>query len=410
VSHGRRIVIASLLLALPLSAAQAQSAETETSAEATGTTLEIYGFVQADVIFDFGQNDPDWFDVLRPTKLPAFANEFGANGRTHFSVRQTRFGVRGVSATPLGDLKTVFEFDLFGVGVDAGQTTFRLRYAYGELGQFGAGQHESPFMDLEMFPNSIEYWGPNAMVFLRNVQVRWMPIQGDTNLTIALERPGASGDAGIYSDRIELQDITPRFPLPDLSAGFRYGRDWGHVRVGAILRKINWDDNGTDAFDLSGDAVGWGVNLTTKLRTVGRDVVRVQVTFGKGVQNYLNDATVDIIAVENPADPARPLLGEPMGLLAVLAFYDRHWNERFTSTIGYSYLQMDNANTQTDDAFRRGEYALANLLYHPVPDMMVGAEYQWARRTNFRDGWRTTDNRIQVSFRYNFSTTTGIGQ
>ena len=73
--------------------------------------------------------------------------------------------------TDVGELKTQFEFELFGVGVDAGQTTFRLRHAYGELGQFGAGQTWSPFMDIDVFPNSIEYWGPNGMVFFRNVQV-----------------------------------------------------------------------------------------------------------------------------------------------------------------------------------------------------------------------------------------------
>ena len=32
-----------------------------------------------------------------------------------------------------------------------------------------------------------------SLVFFRNVQVRWMPIQGDTRLTFALERPGATG-------------------------------------------------------------------------------------------------------------------------------------------------------------------------------------------------------------------------
>ena len=46
--------------------------------------------------------------------------------------------------------------------------------------QFGAGQTWSPFMDPDVFPNSIEYWGPTGMVFFRNVQVRWMPIQRRT--------------------------------------------------------------------------------------------------------------------------------------------------------------------------------------------------------------------------------------
>src|SRR5262249_31182275 len=120
-------------------------------------TLEIYGFAMMDAGYDFNQVHPDWFDVVRPTKLPSRQDEFGADGNTYFSVRQTRFGARSEVQTGLGTLKTLFEFELFGTGVDAGQTTFRLRHAYGELGQFGAGQTWSPFMDIDVFPNSLEY-------------------------------------------------------------------------------------------------------------------------------------------------------------------------------------------------------------------------------------------------------------
>ena len=67
------------------------------------------------------------------------------------------------------------------------QTTFRLRHAFGELGNFGAGQTWSAFMDIDVFPNSLEYWGPNGMVFFRNVQARWTPIQGKSNVVVALE-------------------------------------------------------------------------------------------------------------------------------------------------------------------------------------------------------------------------------
>jgi hypothetical protein len=123
---------------------------------------------------------------MRLNKLPSFDGQFGEDGSTFAGVRQTRLGVRGFTPTALGELKTTFEFELFGTGVDEGQTTFRLRHAYGELGKFGAGQWWSPFMDIDVFPNSIEYWGPAGMVFFRNVQVRYMPIQGDTRLTLAL--------------------------------------------------------------------------------------------------------------------------------------------------------------------------------------------------------------------------------
>src|SRR4051794_249842 len=95
--------------------------------------LQIYGFAMMDAGYDFKQVHPDWFDVVRPTKLPSFKNEFGADGNTYFSVRQTRFGAKSEVPTALGPLSTIFEFELFGTGVDAGQTTFRLRHAYGEL-------------------------------------------------------------------------------------------------------------------------------------------------------------------------------------------------------------------------------------------------------------------------------------
>ena len=52
-------------------------------------------------------------------------------------------------------------------------------------------------MDPDVFPNSIEYWGPNGTVFFRNVQLRWTPwSKGDSRFAIALERPGASADQG----------------------------------------------------------------------------------------------------------------------------------------------------------------------------------------------------------------------
>ncbi len=58
-------------------------------------SLEIYGFVMTDIGYNFNQIHPDWFDVVRPTKLPAFKDQYGTDGNAYFSVRQTRFGVKG---------------------------------------------------------------------------------------------------------------------------------------------------------------------------------------------------------------------------------------------------------------------------------------------------------------------------
>jgi hypothetical protein len=371
-----------------------------------GSTLDLYGFAMLDMGYQVRQNDPDWFDVVRPTKLPSFENEFGEDGHFFAGVRQSRLGVKTSTPTGLGELKTIFEFELFGVGVDAGQTTLRLRHAYGELGQWGAGQTWSPFMDIDVFPNSIEYWGPNGMAFFRNVQVRWMPIQGDTRLTIALERPGATADQGEFEDRTELQNVRGRFPYPDLSAEYRLGTGWGYVEIAAIARYMKWEDMLQDQVDLSGDDVGWGVNLSSNVK-LGRTVLKLQALYGEGIQNYMNDAPEDVGIRTNFADPVRPIKGEALPIFGGVAFVDINWSEKITSTIGYSIVDIDNTDGQAPDAFKRGDYALANVLFYPVKDVMFGPEVQWARRENFRDGFSSDDWRLQFSVKYNFGRTFG---
>ena len=37
------------------------------------STLDLYGFVMLDAGYDFKTNNPDWFDVVRPTKLASFS-------------------------------------------------------------------------------------------------------------------------------------------------------------------------------------------------------------------------------------------------------------------------------------------------------------------------------------------------
>jgi hypothetical protein len=366
-------------------------------------SMEIYGFAMLDAGHDFTSINPNWSDTMRVTKLPSFPKQFGEDQNTFAGVRQSRLGVRTTLPTDYGDIKTTFEFELFGTGVDEGQTTFRLRHAYGEWANIGAGQYWSPFMDPDVFPNSLEYWGPTGMVFFRNVQVRYMPVRGTHDVTLALERPGASGDQGIYADRIELQNIKARFPIPDFDAAYKFNQDWGYVRAAGMLRRINWDDLQDDAVDLSGSAFGWGINLSSNYKATKNDIVRFQFVFGEGIQNYMNDSPVDIGIVNNPSDPNRPILGKTIPIKGLVLFLDHTWNERFSSTVGYSRQDNDNREGQADNAFRDGQYALGNLLYYPVQNVMMGAELQWGRRQNFRDGFSSDGFKVQFSFKYNFS-------
>jgi hypothetical protein len=340
---------------------------------------------------------------MRPSKLPAFKDQFGKDGNFYAGVRQSRLGFSGYVPTALGELKTIFEFELFGTGVDAGQTTFRLRHAWGELGRFGGGQYWSTFVDTDVFPNELEYWGPNGIIWYRNVQFRFTAwSKGDSNLMIAAERPGASADQGIYADRIELQGVKPRNQMPDITAHYRLSGKGGHIQFGGLYRRIKWDDlNATPTRDLSGHANGWGVNASSNVK-LSKHVLHLQAVYGHGVENYMNDAPVDVGIQNNFSSTKTPVVGKALPALGLTAFLDLNWSDKFTSTIGYSRVDIDTTNGQAATAFKSGQYALTNILFYPVKNVMFGPEFQWGYRDN-KTGWHVPDYRIQFSARYNFN-------
>ena len=230
--------------------------------------LEIYGFVQADLIQDFDLMDPSWNATLRPSKIPVNCPGdagCGADGATIFSVRQTRLGFNGFVPTASGEVRSQFEFDLFGVGADAGQTTIRLRQAWGEYGQFLVGQTNSLFMDGDVFPNTIDYWGPSGMVFFRNIQARWTPIREDgMKFAVALEAPGTVVD----NTSAGFSNVSAHNTLPDLTAQLRMDRNWGHYQVAGILRALGYQTNGTVGGEPSGSKTGYGINLSGSYNTI----------------------------------------------------------------------------------------------------------------------------------------------
>ena len=55
------------------------------------------------------------------------------------------------------------------------------------------------------------------------------------------------------------------------------------------------------------------------------------------------------------------------------AFLDHYWSDRWSTTAGYSMIDIDNEPTQAANAFHiRGHYALGNLLFYPAKNVMMG--------------------------------------
>ncbi|MDR3606155.1 MAG: DcaP family trimeric outer membrane transporter [Oligoflexia bacterium] len=372
----------------------------------TPPSFEVYGFGQSDYIQDIRRVDPNWEDTLRPSKIPTAAGEYGSDGQASISVKQSRLGVKGSMPVDGNDLFTKIEFDFFGVGADAGQTTIRLRHAYGQWGEWLGGQTNSLFMDGDVFPNVIDYWGPAGMVFLRTPQIRWTPFQGDYELAFAIEKPDLGIDVGNirYEDPKLGANIQNDLKAPDLTGQFRANRPWGHVQLAGILRRVGYDTVGNSTNDPKDHLIGWGFDLTSNIKTIGQDKVDLGAVYGKAIAAYMNDGGVDLAPQGVPGS----LQAETVPLWGIVAYYDRYWNDHFSTSVGYSRTQVSNRSFQAGDAFHSGEYASINLLYTPVKNVLMGAEYLWGRRVdnNFNSG---DDTRTQVTFKYSFSSKDVLG-
>jgi hypothetical protein len=362
-----------------------------------------------DMGYDFKQIDPRWFDALRINRLPKYKDQFAPDGKTFFGVRQTRFGVAGYTPTALGDLKVVYDFDMFGVGVDEGQTTMRLRNAYGQIGRLLVGQANTPFMDGDVFPNTAEYWGPTGMVFFRNVQVRYAIMQGFNELFVALERPGASADQGSFSDRVELDSVRAHLKLPDISAHFKKSGKWGHVQIAGMYRYIGWKDiHTTGGYDISGSTTGWGAHISTALKMGKATTFRGSYVYGEGIENYMNDAPVDV-GILSTGVSAKPIDGKALPVTGIVAWIDHNFNEKYFASLGYSSTSIDNTANASPDAYKLGQYAMLTLGSTPFKNATIFVEFQWGKRTGFND-FSADEQKIQISFKYSFSQIFNFGK
>jgi hypothetical protein len=179
--------------------------------------------------------------------------------------------------------------------------------------------------------------------------------------------------------------------------------------MAAILRRVGYEYQtvaGQGAWT-TGHETGWGVSLGGAIKTVGKDQILLQVTHGNGIATFMNDGGTDLApnAFFNPSSPTNPpaLSAEAVPLTAMLAYYDHYWSPKFSTSIGYSFLEVENTTFQTPDAFHKAQYASVNLLWTPVSSVMMGGEVLWGDRKN-NDALSGRDARFQFTVKYNFGT------
>ena len=369
--------------------------------------LEIHGATQLDAIYDIKKIDPNWEGTLRPSKIPVvcppvpagFPTDVGCgrNGVTNFNVRATNLDFKAFLPTETGEVKARFAFDLWG-GADDGQVRMRLTQAWGSFNGWLFGYTESAFMDLDVFPNTIDFWGPSGMIFVRDPQIRWTPIdQGGLRLAVAAEVPSAAIDEGKAVTVDPELGVRAKPQYPDITGHVRAYGDWGHVQLAGYVRWVSFDTPLDTEGNHAGNVFGYGGNLTALVKTFGDDAIKAQIAYGLAMAAYSNDCCFDL--APNHALP--PAQAQALPLLNWMIYYDHWWSKQWSSSIGYSENRQSNSPGQFFFAQHLGKYASVNLLFYPMQNVMVGIEGLWGQRVNF-DGAKNDDQRIQFSSRVKF--------
>jgi len=336
-----------------LVAASAVSAQDITLSN--GGTLDFYGFVKGDLIFDLDSDLGDTIGGLNTLNADSVDDEsFTAHAR------QTRFGLRYNQATAAGEVKINIEGDFFGSGEG-----FRLRKATGELNGLLAGQTDSNFIPVESYPTTLDFQGSAGIPFERVAQLRY---------TTGL------GDAGKFSTSIE-QHANDDNGTNDPSFTAAYSYDGGNYFLKAAAIYTDNDGESTYGINLSGNAQLWrGGNI------------QAAYTTGEGIGSILQFNNADIDSAGNAIETDGYTLAISQAV-----------TDQLTLGAVYGYREIDDPTTfgAGGDETAELETLHLNARYSPVDNVTYGIEYIIGERTDF-DGNSFEADRVQASFTYSF--------
>jgi len=365
----------------------------------SNTSVTLGGYVKLDAVFSSQSAGVDTKGdlFLDPTAI-AVGPGAGNNERNQvkFGARESRLFVKTNTPTTFGDLNTHVEFDFYGADGNESVSNshgFRLRHAYGTLGNFLAGQTWTNFMNPASLPDTLDFGGPVGQIFDRQAQVRWTQSFG----------PSAWGAGGQWSLGLENPETVVQIPgggsfradddrLPDVTGQVLFNTSMGKIFVHGLVRQIRVDSASAPA--AVDQKLGGAVSVAGLIPSVGKDDFRFTASAGNAIGRYSDGFFPDGVV----GSDGRIRLPKQWGWFAA---YRHYWFDQLRSNLVLSSAGENNPAGAPANTNKSTRSAHVNLIWSPVASSDLGFEYIYADHET-EDGLKGHLNRLQASAKYAF--------
>src|SRR6516162_2686644 len=368
------------------------------------------------------------------------------------SPRETRVNIETRTPTAWGESRTFIEFDFAGgnnFSTNNATTVSdslipRLRYAYGTLGGFLAGQANSNFSDPDANAETLDFGGPAGQAGVTRIpQIRYTiagPMGSAWTVSAETPRTDFYTPAGLMSSDGNIAGTTnanspgPQFvaattcvangsiisttinaatgsactlgtnpgraAAPDLTFASYWSQPWGHLDFRAVVRPAL--DISDGAF-LSRNFVGYGGGISGDVKPGWfgweKDDIQFQATAGNAIGRYINDNTIAALATNFFGTTAcatpRPgctgtaaasnILVKPISAFGTQWGYQHWWlpNLRSNFVYGFAYYSIPSTlvgPAESIVANKQLQTAHVNLIWSPVAFIDTGIEWYWGQR------------------------------
>jgi len=289
---------------------------------------------------------------------------YGGGEQFHMNANATQLRVDVRAPEMDGNFRFYYQNDFFGSGSDTGDMKYRVQHIYGQLYGFKAGFTYGVFEDPDSWPDTVDYEGPNAVIFSRRPVAQYTYAWNENwNTTFGVEEPD------IYVDVNSGPNAggSSRTRIPDLGFNTRYEKaGFGHLQFSTLFRDIGARDSLGNDYNV----FGWGVNLGAGLDLTKKDSLQLLGVYGHGVGGQGNDAGF------LNSDAAFTASGnfEALPYWSAMVGYTHRWNDIFRSTVSYGYVNLDNSSGQAPTFYNTSHYASANLVWQLRKRWSVGFE------------------------------------